>query len=91
MKVIIEGWFCFNEKAYDVSGPRLDMKVFTRSARRFDLEDLQVLSLKRFVGGCFSLTEVVGITNVNEKGSLIPFFVERETAKEIIKQQKMNK
>jgi hypothetical protein len=57
---------------------------FVRSVKRFHRGDVRVdWNYKRFVGSLFSPLEVFAAFDLGPKGSLIPFFVERQKGLEL--------
>jgi hypothetical protein len=86
MIVEIEGWFCISKNYPDLSRAQIDQDVFKRSCRRFEINNLSAMSnMERIVGSFFFPTYVVGFVEAGEKGSLIPFFVEKAKAEKLRK------
>ena len=81
LSIVIEGWYCISKEYPDLSRAVLDSKIFKLSARSFDINSLHVTDIGRIQGTFINATYVQGI--VDTKGSLIPFFVERQKAKKL--------
>jgi hypothetical protein len=80
--VSLQGYFYVGKENYpDLDRFILDREKFKLSARKFRLEELRIVDLKRGVGSFFKLTEVVGVVHL--KGSLVPFFVNIEIAEKL--------
>ncbi len=80
MEIDIEGWYSTGKQYPDLKSIYLPIE-FKISAKRFELKNLKVLQIEKFVGKTFNLTKVVGVVDV--KGSLTPFFVTEEKAKKL--------
>jgi len=77
--VTIEGWYCISKEYPDLKRTVLDDKVFKYSIRTFDIRNLEVTTLERIQGSFLHPTYVTGVIDV--KGSLIPFFINRQKVK----------
>jgi transposase len=55
---------------------KLDKDLFKYSCREFDVERLEIIPMRRYVGNLLNMKEVQAVVDV--RGSLIPFFIERQ-------------
>lgn len=86
MRIRVEGFFPIErtrnkEVIYpDFQGSLvLNPEMYQHSIQEFDLQDLEILDIERYWGGCIFGFPVVGV--VNTKGSkLNPFFIEKQKA-----------
>jgi len=81
LSIVIEGWYCISKEYPDLSRTVLNSNIFKLSARSFDILSLHVTDIGRIQGSFLNPTYVQGI--VDTKGSLIPFFIDRQKAKKL--------
>jgi hypothetical protein len=89
----IFGWYYNPVKVKDSDGKRmvekplvfdkimLDKEQFIYSCREFEIENLQIIPMRRYVGNLLNMKEVQAVVEV--KGSLNPFFIERQKAEQL--------
>lgn len=79
---VIEGWFCVTKGYPDLSNSLfLNQDVFKLSARCFDLNQLTFINMQKRLGTLMNNVELQAVVDL--KGSLIPFFIEKEKAKKL--------
>ena len=78
--ITLEGYYCIAKEYPDLDRTLLDKTIFKLSARKFKIENLHILGLDRIYGSFISPIPVRGVINTDVKGSLIPFFIERQKA-----------
>jgi len=82
MKIAIEGWFTNKRKDVLLDSYRLDESSYIQCVRQLDIEDIEKLDSKKYIGGFFTPIVLVGFSII--KGSqLYPFFVKEEKANEL--------
>jgi hypothetical protein len=81
IRITLDGWYCVAKDYPDLSRTVLDSKIFKKSARVFNLNTLHITDIDRIQGSFFNPCYVKGV--VCTSGSLIPFFILRQKAKEL--------
>jgi hypothetical protein len=82
IEIVIEGWFCTRKDYPDLNRLTLDPDVFKRSIRKFSLDELHLMeSMDKIVGSVLNPLDVCGVVEL--KGSLIPFFITKQKAKQL--------
>ncbi len=77
----IDGWFCCVEKFPNIDRTILDSDIFKLSARAFKIRDLHITDIQKIVGSFINPVYVQGV--VDTKGSLIPFFIDRQKVRRL--------
>lgn len=83
MEVDIEGYYCISKQYPDLKSIYLPKDVFKQSIRRFELSNLKITTIEKYVGSFPKITTVIGVVDV--KGSLIPFFIEEQKVSKLKK------
>jgi len=82
--VNLKGWYCIqnkNETYPDLSRGILDDQVFKLSIRSFEVKNLEILEIEKIQNSYFNPVYVRAVIDL--KGSLIPFFIERQKVKQL--------
>lgn len=80
-RIVIEGWFCVTKGYPDLTSLFLDQAVFKKSVRVFDKRELALVGIEKHLGSMLNSKLVRGVVDL--KGSLIPFFIEKEKARKL--------
>jgi hypothetical protein len=80
-EILVEGFFATRKDYPDISKQFLDEQSFKQSVRRFTADDLYITDIEKLKGNLLNAIEVVGVIQLS--GSLIPFFVTKEKAKQL--------